>query len=242
MAKMLPVLVLLMMLAACGSDGPDPMIFTDADSGNEISIRSGEEFTLRLESNPSTGYQWVIPTESMPLMLSVIERDFEGPTGDLIGAPGTQVFTVEADEEGAGVLRLEYTRPWDEQAIPEKVAEYVVRVDEAAWPPTGPDITIPGTTVVTAPTNGAMDVSRLPDVAVPSDVMVSGFVLIDADSARLCEVLMESYPPQCGGFSIPITNPDALNVVLEEAGGVQWTQDRFTLSAEYCGTCLTLDE
>ena len=217
------------------------MIFTDADSGTEIALSSGEEFTLRLESNPSTGFQWVIPTESLPIMVTVNEGDFEAPTDTLVGSPGTQVFTVAADDEGAGVLRFEYVRSFDETAIPERIAEYVIRVDDAPWPPVG-QITIPPTTVVSAPTNGTIDVSEIPDAAVPSDVIVSGFVLIDAESARLCEVLMESYPPQCGGYSIEISNPEALQVTLEEAGGVQWTQDRVTLSAGYCGTCLTLDQ
>lgn len=240
MRRAIPMLVLAMLIAACGSEGPEPMIFTDADSGTEIAVSSGEEFTLRLESNPSTGYQWVIPTESLPVMVTVNEGDFEAPTDTLVGSPGTQVFTVAADDQGAGVLRFEYVRPWEETPIPEKIAEYVIRVDDAPWPPVG--ITIPGTTVVSAPTDGSIDVSELPSVSAPSDVAVSGFVLIDESGARLCEVLMESYPPQCGGYSIEISNPEALQVLLEEASGVQWTQDRVTLTAEYCGTCLTLDQ
>lgn len=36
-------------------------------------------------------------------------------------------------------------------------------------------------------------------------VRVAGFFLATGDSARLCSVVMESYPPQCGGSTIRLT-------------------------------------
>ena len=55
---------------------------------------------------------------------------------------------------------------------------------------------------------------------------VKGFLVIDAGGARLCEVLAESYPPQCGGEALPITNyEEFLGVRVQEAQGVTWTDD-----------------
>ena len=36
-------------------------------------------------------------------------------------------------------------------------------------------------------------------------VRVSGFFLATGDSAQLCSVVMESYPPQCGGSTLRLT-------------------------------------
>jgi hypothetical protein len=45
------------------------------------------------------------------------------------------VFVFVAGDEGAGVLRLEYVRSFDDPVIPERVAEFIVRIDGAPWPP-----------------------------------------------------------------------------------------------------------
>ena len=55
---------------------------------------------------------------------------------------------------------------------------------------------------------------------------VKGFLVVDAGGARLCEVLAESYPPQCGGAALPITNYEQfLGVPVQEAQRVTWTDD-----------------
>ena len=41
-------------------------VLTEADSTNEVSLSAGEEFVVRLGSNPSTGYQWEIAEMSVP--------------------------------------------------------------------------------------------------------------------------------------------------------------------------------
>jgi hypothetical protein len=45
------------------------------------------------------------------------------------------VFTFAAVGEGAGILRLEYVRSFDDPPVPERIVEFIVRVDGAAWPP-----------------------------------------------------------------------------------------------------------
>jgi hypothetical protein len=55
---------------------------------------------------------------------------------------------------------------------------------------------------------------------------VKGFLVVDAGGARLGEVLAESYPPQCGGEALPITNyEEFLGVPVQEAQGVTWTDE-----------------
>lgn len=61
-------------------------------------------------------------------------------------------------------------------------------------------------------------------------VAVHGYFVSDGTVARLCEILAESYPPQCGGLSVVVSNPEALSdVVLSEQGGTQWSEEYITV-------------
>jgi hypothetical protein len=72
----------------------------------------------------------------------------------------------------------------------------------------------------------SMSVSEILSGDVTGAAAVKGFLVVDAGGARLCEVLAESYPPQCGGGALPITNyEEFLGVPVQEAHGVTWTDD-----------------
>jgi inhibitor of cysteine peptidase len=117
-------------LAGCGSRGGD-VVVTDADAGEAVTLDSGQNLVVRLESNPSTGYSWeaievpgVLEGEATPTHEQTSE------TEGVVGAAGTDVFTFTASEDaGEGTLVLEYRRPWEEDvpADEEFVLEVTVR-------------------------------------------------------------------------------------------------------------------
>ncbi len=73
-------------------------------------------------------------------------------------------------------------------------------------------------------------------------VAVKGFLLIDDSGARLCEVLAESYPPQCGGATLSITNyEEVLGVPLSNAQGVSWTDQHVSFLGEIIDGTLVVD-
>lgn len=73
-------------------------------------------------------------------------------------------------------------------------------------------------------------------------IAVQGFLLIDADGARLCEALAESFPPQCGGASMPVTGyEEVLGAPLSNSGDVSWTGEPVTLLGEIVDGTLTVD-
>ncbi len=244
--------LVVLLLTSCGSDdsggdeaGGDetPIVMTDADSGSEISVATGESFEVRLESNPSTGYEWQVDLATLEGLIEVGSTTFEEPDTDLVGAAGTQVFEFEATGSGAGILRFEYLRPFDDPPVPERIVEFIVRVDGAPWPPEGSDAEPPATTTVSAPDSSeeSIELSALFDGEGPRDATVSGFVVWDQTSARLCETLMESYPPQCGWLWIVIADPEKLDVGLEEAQGVRWTSNRVDVAVRFDGDRLIVD-
>lgn len=57
-----------------------------------------------------------------------------------------------------------------------------------------------------------------------NSVIVVAMLVDDGTGLRLCESLAESDPPQCGGRSIEVLNPDAIEVELTEDDGVRWAE------------------
>jgi predicted secreted protein len=218
-------------LAACSSDS---LVLGEAESGSEVLIEGGEQFEVRLDSNPSTGYSWAIGGEAGLTSVALRSRSHEAAETELVGAFGVDVFLFEA-VSGAEILRLEYIRPFDQPVVPERTVEYIVRVDDAPWPPD--DVSPPATSTATAP----IQVGALLGGEWPVDAVVVGYVVWNDDDARLCEVLMESFPPQCGGASVAIANPETLGVEFEQEQSVRWTNDRVQVVGTFDGIQLTLN-
>lgn len=87
------------------------------------------------------------------------------------------------------------------------------------------------------PDGGAAGDARMAAVPVPDALAVPdgattpviGTVIVDGTGARLCELVLESFPPQCGGASLTITNPEALaSVELASEGEVSWSEGQLT--------------
>ena len=72
------------------------------------------------------------------------------------------------------------------------------------------------------PLPAAMQPSMAVDATGP--VAVAGFVVAVDGEIRLCEALAESFPPQCGGASIPVTGLEQVDPdELKTEGNVTWT-------------------
>jgi hypothetical protein len=70
----------------------------------------------------------------------------------------------------------------------------------------------------------AIDTDALVAAAAAKDgqpVRVKGFFLASGDRAQLCSVVMESYPPQCGGGTVGITG----EVPADVLAGLEKTDD-----------------
>jgi hypothetical protein len=58
----------------------------------------------------------------------------------------------------------------------------------------------------------------------------TGYLFRIQGETRICDAILESYPPQCGGESYRVTGLDFSGVAgLEEAQGVTWTDEPVTL-------------
>ncbi len=71
---------------------------------------------------------------------------------------------------------------------------------------------------------------------------VKGFLIDDGQEARLCELLAESFPPQCGGASVVIDSLDQIDPdEMTSNGDVTWTDQLVTVLGELVdGTLVTM--
>jgi inhibitor of cysteine peptidase len=82
------------------------------DLENEFDIEVGDKIKAKLCANPTTGYSWdyVLPDESV---MKFESHEYMEPDTDLVGASGTDIWIFKAVKAGEVVIKMEYSRPWE---------------------------------------------------------------------------------------------------------------------------------
>ncbi|MFS0553026.1 protease inhibitor I42 family protein [Brevibacillus sp. 179-C9.3 HS] len=79
-----------------------------------IQVTAGHLFTITLEANPSTGYQWGLSNPLDARFLSLHSNEFVPPSSpSRIGQGGHQVLSFQALRRGMTSISMKYCRPWD---------------------------------------------------------------------------------------------------------------------------------
>lgn len=87
------------------------------DNSDNLEVKVGEEFTIKLESNPTTGYKWQPLFDNS--ILTFISSNFI-PATKMFGAAGMQRFNFKATKAGRTSIELFYKRPWEKGHVKEK--------------------------------------------------------------------------------------------------------------------------
>lgn len=237
----LPLLAVagLTLAGGCGDDEDQwPVVFTDP--GERFEVDAGEQFTVVLESNATTGYAWALEAEPPREVVRLVDDVYVEPDTDLVGAPGRQELTFEAVGDGSTYLQLWYVRSFDDPPEPADRAQFEVIVgsgDPGGTVPPG-DIDEP---VDPAPDDeDAISVTELLASMPDGEVVVTGMLFDDGSGLVLCGVLAESYPPQCVGDRVPIADPDNVVADFTVAEGVRWTDRPVTVRAHLVDGMLVL--
>jgi inhibitor of cysteine peptidase len=98
---------------------------TQDDSGARRSVRLGDEITVALAENPTTGYRWHADIDTACLRLTA--DDYVGPERP-VGAGGMRQLTFISLKPGAIRLHLVKRRSWEQTAA----AEFDVTLDVTA--------------------------------------------------------------------------------------------------------------
>lgn len=84
------------------------------DNGTAVEVALGGNVILKLDANPSTGYNWKIQ-ELDEKILPLTSKDYqqnEAPAG-MVGVPGVETFSFKAIKKGETILSLVYSRGGD---------------------------------------------------------------------------------------------------------------------------------
>jgi len=103
-----------------------PLVYTEP--GETIKSESGAEFTIALDSNPTTGYSWDFAEEYDGEVIELVDTRFQPPETRLKGAGGTQFWTFRALKAGRTEIALKYFRSWEKDVPPVREAVFTVIV------------------------------------------------------------------------------------------------------------------
>ena len=104
---------------------------------SQINASLGKEFTISLESNPSTGFEWW--TKFDPNYLDLLNSYFyrENEWSGMADVPGKEVFTFNARSTGITEVIMLLLQPWENGTITERKIFPINIVSAAAAPKKG---------------------------------------------------------------------------------------------------------
>lgn len=135
-------------LGACGGNTADAesktapavkITYPKAEPGTITAVGIESYFRVTQESNPSTGFRWLFKVPPDEGFIKIIEDRYEEPTGDKVGAAGTKVWLLQAVGVGETEFTIEYIRPWEDDAEPEKTATYKIVIKDKAQSEESPE-------------------------------------------------------------------------------------------------------
>ena len=114
----------------------EPVIYTQDKTAITMTA-SNPQFTIKLISNPTTGYSWFL-REYHPYFLEPVSHQFKSAEyKKLIGAPGYELWTFRVKPSAfkvpqQTVIRFIYTRPWENASRVQQVVFRVSTVTSAS--------------------------------------------------------------------------------------------------------------
>jgi inhibitor of cysteine peptidase len=113
LACLLLATALMMAAAGVGADAAD----------QTLELRVGQQATIELEENPSTGYRWTIDARAgaNASILRIEDRGFSRKASGQrpLGAPGIHRWSIAATSAGSASVTFVYQRSWEAAAVPQ---------------------------------------------------------------------------------------------------------------------------
>ena len=130
-------LLLSMNVVACQPKPPVPVpVAVDrqaADSADAVHVKVGETFTIKLASNPTTGFRWLLDLTREAEDAAVVSKVSDDYVADahapgMVGVGGTERWTFRAEKPGSMVLPFVYRRAWEKGVAPAEQRMITVQV------------------------------------------------------------------------------------------------------------------
>jgi inhibitor of cysteine peptidase len=93
-------------------------IATFTEPSQVIGVNVGQEFTISLTSNPTTGYDWEYT--SVYTWIQSLGKTYQADSPVLMGSGGTDTFSFKANSKGTATLVFAYKRSWETTTADQK--------------------------------------------------------------------------------------------------------------------------
>src|SRR5215831_11720221 len=87
------------------------VVLTAEDANQSADVHPGDEISVTLAENPTTGFRWTIA--SLTGELTLLSSDFDHSADDRPGAGGRRTIRLRAGQTGTGELRVQSKRSWE---------------------------------------------------------------------------------------------------------------------------------
>jgi len=124
------LLLSLALLGACAQKpGTSVTLHQKQQSQCPLTLHSGQQLILRMPSNPTTGFRWIIRDSAAGVLHSLGPEVYSNPEdAGLVGSAGVSTWRFEARQAGEGRLHLTYERPWEVGVVPAQRFDCQIRV------------------------------------------------------------------------------------------------------------------
>jgi predicted secreted protein len=97
-----------------------------------IAVAKAQEFKIALESNPSTGNQWLLARPLDESLLKLLGTEYKRGRPGAAGSNGHEVLTFKALGEGKTQIHLKYGRLFEKDVGPTQTTNFVVAISKTA--------------------------------------------------------------------------------------------------------------
>ncbi len=126
--KYIILFIIIFVLFALGSCSTKTVTIGEEMNGRKIAVKQGQTLLLRIDGNPTTGYQWVVDELDESILALSDDPDYKSDSM-LIGSGGTYTFKFNTVNLGETTLRLKYYRDFEKDIPPAVYFEVHVTVE-----------------------------------------------------------------------------------------------------------------
>ena len=100
------------------------------DGKKLMEVKAGEEFSISVYANPSTGYGWQLAEALDADYLALVSKEYLTKDTALVGAGCEQEWVFKALKAGQTNISLKYMRPWEKNTPPQNEESFVIVIKQ----------------------------------------------------------------------------------------------------------------
>jgi len=93
-----------------------------------IEISAGEDITITLPANPTTGYTWQLAKPLDKTILGESSSSYVPDRTQQVGSGGREIWTIKTLKPGRTKAIFNYLRPWEKETPPVKTITFIIIV------------------------------------------------------------------------------------------------------------------